>query len=269
MGTGAFEGIRGYNIPKGTCIFRLDDHIKRLFASVSVFGKSMPWSMEEVKQAVIDVAAANRCSSVYVRPLFYLGGETLHINAAESSPHLLIVSYDLTNHYNKPERLCVSKLHRISPQAAPLDKKITGYYINSFLALHEANLAGFEDALMLDDKDNIAEATHANIAFVHQDVISTPTQYSILPGITRATLIQLAQENNIPFVVRDIDVETARSAEAAFMMGTMKEITPLQQLDTTPYDSAHPMIIKCIRLYNESVRPSTTTHPEWVTAIHF
>lgn len=268
-GTGAFEGIRGYQIAHGTSIFRLEDHIKRFFSSINVFGKAHNWRIEQVIQAVKDVIAANKCQDVYISPLFYLGGESIFTDGAEASAQLLIVAYDFNKQINKPERLTISAYERISNKAVPLDKKLTGTYINSFLAMKQAELNGFDDAIFLDNHGYIAECSHANIAFIQNNTIITPTTNSILPGITRKTIMQLAQDEGITLIESDILPEQIFGAEAGFMMGTFRGITPISQVDNIPLDTAHPLIIKLIKLYEETVRGRTGKHNDWVTQIHF
>ncbi len=268
-GTGAFEGIRGYQIAHGTSIFRLDDHVKRFFSSMNAFGHGHAWSTEYVTKAIIDVVSANKCQEVYISPLFYLGGESIFIDAACTTPQLLIVAYDFSKRLNKPERLTVSTYERISNNAVPLDKKFTGTYINSMLAIRQAELNGFDDAIFLDAQGFIAESTHANIAFIQNNTIITPTTRSILPGITRKTVMQLAHDEGITLVEADILPEQVFGAEAGFMMGTLRGITPIAQVDNIPFDTAHPLIIKFIKLYEESVRGRINAYKDWVTQIHF
>lgn len=230
--SGAFEGIRLYKTRYRSAIFRLDEHITRLIFSLSAFHVESPWSNAEIKQAIIDTIKVNNLLEGYIRPIFFFGPETVQVDPRNCSLNLAIipVSLDLVPH-NNCLRLTVSSFKRISNKATFVDRKLTGNYINSVLAGQEAKLKGFDDALMLDENNNIAECPIANFFIVSQGILKTPKLGSIFGGITRDSIIELAKNLNIKVLEIDLTLSDLEVTTEAFVSGTAMGVTQVSQID--------------------------------------
>lgn len=263
-GTGAFEGIRSYATPQGTRVFRLQDHIKRFMYSISAFHHTIPWQEHELCDAVIALLRATHAGDCYIRPIFFLGDENIAINAVANKPHIAILAYAiLPSETVKSLRVCWSPWRRVAATALPLDKKLTGTYLNSLLAQTTAIEQGFDDALLLDNEGMIAEATAANVAFIEHNALYTPPAKNILPGITRDTIFKLATHEHI--TAQEISMPPARAtkAQSAFLMGTMYEITPIASLQDIQYDVQHPLVRHFIQEYRALVTGTHALAHDW------
>src|ERR1700722_10497919 len=185
-GSGAFEGIRCYATPKGTAIFRLSDHITRLLRSCASLGVPIALTAQTLEQAVIDTINANSFTNCYIRPIIFFGSESLLLSPRNCSIHCAIIALEMNKYLGtQPVTVAISKIKRMPPDSAPLHNKINGYYVNSIFAFHDAQDRGFDEALLLDQHGTIAEGSVANIFFIMDGILTTPTAEAILPGITR------------------------------------------------------------------------------------
>ncbi len=231
-----FEGERVY----GGEIFKLTEHSERLAYSAQVMGMEMPYSVDEIDLATRDTVAALGVRDGYVRPLVWRGSEMMGVSAQECRINLAIAVWPWPSYFSpearlKGLRLKTSKWRRPAPDTAPTDTKAAGLYMICTLSKHEAEAEGYDDALMLDHRGQVAEATGANIFLVKDGVIYTPTRDCFLDGITRRTVIDLARARGWVVVERAIMPAELADAEEVFLTGTAVEVAPVGQLDEYRY----------------------------------
>jgi branched-chain amino acid aminotransferase len=230
-----FEGERAY----GGTIFRLRTHTERLLASGRLLGFTIPWTADEIDAACASVLQANGLSDAYVRPLAWRGSEQLAVAAQHTRIHLAIAAWPWPNLFGaerlKGVRLGIARWKRPSPETAPTASKATGLYMIGTLAKNEAEAAGFDDALMYDWRGQVAEATGANIFFVIDGALHTPSPEGFLDGITRRTVMSLARHRQIRVVERTIMPEELATASEVILAGTAAEITPVRQIGPHHY----------------------------------
>jgi branched-chain amino acid aminotransferase len=224
-----FEGQRAY----GGKIFRLRDHSERLRRSAELIGFDIPYTAEEIDAACIQVLEANNLSDAYLRPVAWRGSESMGVNPAGTKPHLAIAAWNWGKYY-PPEkaakgiRLDIAPWRRPAPYTAPVHAKASGLYMIASLSKAHADNRGFDDALMMDYRGQVAEATGANAFFIRDGVIHTPTPDCFLNGITRQTVIELAQKRGIAVQERAIWPEELESFESFFLTGSAAEVTFVQ-----------------------------------------
>ncbi len=276
-GDGVFEGIKIYKCSDGRfAIFRLDDHLKRLFNSVSVIGLKITFTPEEIKQAVIDTAKKNIPEGDYVRPLVFVDEEN-----PESAPHsnpvrLAILMWEWEPYWG-PEAsrngisVAISKWRRFN-SVMPFRAKITGNYVNAMLAKKEAKKRGFQEALIKDENGRIVEASASNIFIVKNGKLITPSWSApILKGITRDTVIYLGRDKLGLTVVEDFfDSESVYEADEAFLTNTSGEIAPIKDLEVEPIGKLCPgpvtQILQSV-FFKLTRGEMTDYHPEWLTYV--
>tara|TARA_B100001964_G_scaffold158735_1_gene174357 strand:+ start:437 stop:1324 length:888 start_codon:yes stop_codon:yes gene_type:complete len=227
-----FEGERAY---EGE-IFRLTEHSQRLIGSATAMGFEIPYSLAEIDQACKEVLAINRIQDGYVRPVAWRGAEMMGVSAQECTIHLAIAAWPWPAYFT-PEarlqgiRLKTSTWKRPSPESAPVFAKAAGLYMICTLSKHAAEAEGFDDALMLDWRGQVAECTGANIFFGKNGVLHTPTPDCFLDGLTRRSVIDLARARGIKNVERAIMPEEMAGSDEIFVTGTAAEVTPVSQID--------------------------------------
>jgi branched-chain amino acid aminotransferase len=228
--SGVFEGERAY----GGHIFKLRAHTERLIESARILGMTMPWSVEQIDQACDDVIAANGLTDAYVRPIAWRGAEQLSVSAQHTKIHLAIATWPWPNLFGDDRmrgvRLGMARWKRPHPETAPTASKAAGLYMVGTLAKHAAEAEGFQDALMLDWRGQVSEATGANIFFVIDGALHTPTPDCFLNGITRRTVMALARARQIAVHERTILPEEMAGATEVFLTGTAAEVTPVRQI---------------------------------------
>ena len=228
--SGVFEGERAYS----GHIFKLREHTERLIASGKILGFDIPYSADEIDAACKQVLEANDLTDAYVRPIAWRGSEQLSVSAQQTRIHLAIASWAWPNLFGadrmKGVRLGMARWKRPSPETAPTASKAAGLYMIGTLSKHAAEAEGWDDALMLDWRGQVAEATGANIFFVMDGELHTPVPDCFLDGITRRTVMQLARRRQIPVVERAIMPEEMGRATEVFLAGTAAEVTPVRQI---------------------------------------
>lgn len=228
--SGVFEGERAY----GGHIFKLRAHTERLLASGRLLGFEIPFTAEQIDTACNQVVAANGLSDAYVRPIAWRGAEQLSVSAQQTKIHLAIATWAWPNLFGddrmKGVRLGMAEWRRPDPRTAPTASKATGLYMIGTLSKHAAEAAGFDDALMLDWRDQVAEATGANIFFVIDGELHTPTPDCFLDGITRRSVKALARVRQMKVVERAIMPEDMSRASEVFLAGTAAEVTPVRRI---------------------------------------
>jgi branched-chain amino acid aminotransferase len=225
-----FEGERAYS---GN-IFRLRDHSERLVNSGRLLGFDIPWTAAQIDEACIATLAANNLTEAYVRPLAWRGTEQLAVSAQQTTIHLAIAVWEWPSYFGndrmKGIRLGHAPWKRPSPETAPTASKAAGLYMIGTMSKHAAEAQGFDDALMLDWRGQVAESTGANIFFVMNGDLHTPDPDGFLDGITRRSVISLARRNQMKVVERSIMPEEMIQATEVFLTGTAAEVTPVRQI---------------------------------------
>ena len=226
-----FEGMRCY----GGTIFALSQHSQRLIDSARLLGFDLPWSAAEIDAACVATVAANGLTDCYVRPIAWRGSEQMGVAAQKTKPHLAIAAWEWGAYFGeealaKGLRLNIAQWRRPAPYTAPTRSKAAGLYMICTLSKHAAADAGYDDALMLDWRGQVAEATGANIFFLKDGVLHTPTPDCFLDGITRRTVMALARARGIEIIERAIWPEELESFEQAFLTGSAAEVTPLAEI---------------------------------------
>ncbi|MCF6288341.1 MAG: branched-chain amino acid transaminase [Proteobacteria bacterium] len=231
-GGGAFEGVRFYKTDKGPAIFRLKEHTERWIYSSEVLGMELDYNYQELFAAQVSTVKANGLEAGYIRPLSYYGYKELGVSSTGNPVEMIIANwywgkylpYDMVD-------IKVSKYKRISPATTEIDAKICGHYIGGILASIELQDTHYHEALFMDHDGNIAEGAGENFFMVKDKVIYTPSLGHILPGITRATIIEIAQFYNYKVVEQKITLEQALNADEAFFTGTAVEVTPIKSIN--------------------------------------
>jgi len=235
-GTGVFEGIRAYSVGDDVLIFRLKDHIKRMSESARMYTFELPYSEDEISNAVIDLIEKNAFHSpLYIRPIAFKGVGGISLDARATPTSVAIIAFPYEKYFgenNSGLNICVSSWRRIGEPAVPAMAKACGHYINSVLARTESAQAGFDEALFLDKDGNVSEGTGENIFLCKNGLISTPSFASdILNGITRQTVITLIHELGIPLEERTIRRSELYNCDEAFFTGTAAEVAPISAID--------------------------------------
>ncbi len=230
-GSGVFEGERAY----GGQIFKLDEHTRRLHDSAAILGFEIPYSGEEINRASQELLVRQGHEDAYVRPIAWRGSEMMGVSAQQNRINVAIAVWEWPSYF-KPEeklkgiRLDMAQYRRPDPMTAPSKSKATGLYMICTLSKHDAERKGYADAMMLDWRGRVAEATGANVFFVKDGVIHTPTPDCFLDGITRRTVIDLAKRRGYQVIERTIMPEEMAEFEQAFLTGTAAEVTPVSEI---------------------------------------
>lgn len=232
-----FEGERAY---EGN-IFKLTEHTQRLHYSASQMGFDIPWSVAQIDTACEEILVANQITDGYVRPIAWRGSEMMGVSAQENTIHLGIAAWPWPSYFSAEARnfgikLKTSLWRRPSPDTAPVHAKAAGLYMICTLSKHKAESEGYDDALMLDYRGRIAEATGANIFMLIDGKLHTPIPDCFLDGITRRTVIELAQAKGIDVVERIIMPEDLSAAQEVFLTGTAAEVTPVGKIDEYEFE---------------------------------
>jgi len=251
--SGVFEGERSYS---GN-IFKLREHTDRLIASGRILGFEIPYTAEQIDAACQEVLAANNLSDGYVRPIAWRGTEQLSVSAQQTRIHLAIACWAWPNLFGddrmKGVRLGMAKWKRPHPETAPTASKAAGLYMIGTLSKHAAEAEGFDDALMLDWRGRVSEATGANIFFVMDGAVHTPTPDCFLDGITRRTVMAIARRHQMTVVERVIELDELPRATEVFLAGTAAEVTPVREIAGTLYTPG-PITETLLRDYEALVR---------------
>lgn len=237
-GNGAIEGTKAYKTPKGYAIFRLDDHTKRLLESAKITLMDVPYTVEELNQAQIELLRANQFTgdNVYLRPIVYLGYGVMGVYHKEAPVEVSVAAWEWGAYLGeeglkKGIRLKISSFNRTSNRSNMGKAKAVGNYLNSQMAKYEAVECGYDEALLLDDEGYIAEATGASFFMIRDGEIITPPSDNALQSITQKTVIEMAENMGIKVVRRRITREEIYVADEAFLTGTAAEITPVREVD--------------------------------------
>jgi len=273
-GMGVFEGVRAYNTPQGTAIFRLQAHTDRLFDSAHIMGMKIPYSKDEVNEATRAAVRENNLESAYIRPMVFYGSEAMGLRASGLKTHLIVAAWSW-GAYMGDEALQVgikvrtSSFTRHHVNISMTRAKANGNYINSMLALQEAISGGADEAMLLDPEGYVAEGSGENIFLVKNGVIFTPEVTSCLNGITRNTILTLAAEHGLEVVEKRITRDEVYIADEAFFTGTAAEVTPIREVDGRQIGAGRrgPITEKLQTAYFDLVTGKTDAHAEWRTLV--
>lgn len=231
-GGGAFEGIRFYKTPKGPAIFRLEDHVDRLLYSAKALGMKLPYSKNEIIAAIKEVARVNKLEAGYLRPLVFYGYGKMGVNPVGAPVELIVACWPWGAYLaHDSVDIKTSRYIRVHPDSTIVDAKICGHYVNGILASLEIQGTHYHECLFLDCQGYISEGVGENFFIVKDGVIYTPKIGTILNGITRATIIELAGELNIKVVEKNLLLEEAYQADEAFFTGTAAEVTAIRSIN--------------------------------------
>ena len=233
-GYAVFEGIRSYPVNGGTKIFKAKEHYERLRNSAALMKMPFDYTTEQLTELTYEVLAKNNFTDAYVRPIV-LCSPNMSLSKGKES-YLAIECWEWTNGYlSNSMRIMTSSYCRPNSNAFHVEAKVSGHYVNSILACQEAKDHGFDEALVLDSDGHVAESSGANIFYEKEGVLYTPPKGNILPGITRATVIEICNELNIPVVETLFPVGEMHGADAGFFCGTAAEVVALESLDNIPF----------------------------------
>ncbi|MBW0145364.1 branched-chain amino acid aminotransferase [Sphingomicrobium clamense] len=226
-----FEGQRAYNGK----IFALTKHSERLVKSAAILGMKLPWSVEQIDEACKQVLEANNLTDAYMRPIAWRGSEQMGVTAAKATPHLAIAAWEWGKYFDEEKadkgiRLDIATYRRPAPHTAPVDAKAAGLYMICTISRQHAEVRGYDDALMFDWEGRVAEATGANVFFVKDGELHTPTADIFLNGITRQTVIELAKNRGINVIERRIWPEELEQFEECFLTGSAAEVTFVSEI---------------------------------------
>ena len=274
-GLGVFEGVRAYHTDdRGTCIFKLQEHTNRLFNSAKILMMKMPYDKEAINEAHKQVVRENGLPEAYLRPMCFYGSEGMGLRADQLQTHVMVAAWEWPS-YMDPEarnrgiKVRTSSYTRHHVNIAMCKAKANGQYINSLLALREAIDSGAEEALLLDNEGYVAEGSGENFFMVKNGVLYTPELTSCLEGITRATVIELAQEIGLTVREKRITRDEVYIADEAFFTGTAAEVVPIRELDSRTIGSGSrgPITEKLQAMYFDSVRGRRTENPQWLSEV--
>ncbi len=273
-GLGVFEGVRAYNTPEGTCIFRLKEHTDRLFNSAHILGMQMPFDKDTLNEAQRQVVRENGLEEGYLRPMCFYGSEGMGLRADNLKTHVMVAAWEWPS-YMDPEarnrgiKVRTSSYTRHHVNIAMCKAKANGNYINSMLALKEALECGAEEALMLDNEGYVQEGSGENVFIVRDGEILTPDLTSCLDGITRRSVFALAEEIGHPIREKRITRDEVYIADEAFFTGTAAEVVPIRELDGRTIGSGQrgPLTEKLQTMYFDTVRGKRSQNREWLTPV--
>ena len=270
-GTGVFEGMRSYPTADGPAVFRLDAHLERFYASGALYDLEIPYSRDALYAATLEVIRANRLESAYVRPIAFFDASTLSVWTKECPVTVAIAAFPTGQyHAGGPDhgvRVTVSPIRKFDNSAMPAWAKACGQYINSARAVNEAQRRGFDEAILLNSKGEIAEGSGENLFVVKNGtLITNDRDDSILMGITRASILELARDLSIPTRVAPITVDALLKADELFFSGTAVEVTPVREVDAQIIGDGKPgpLTRRLQETFNEVVRGNRPEYRRWL-----
>ncbi len=273
-GVGCFEGVRAYKTPKGTAIFRLEDHTKRLFNSAKIIGMPMPWTAEQLNEAQKEVLRVNKLEEAYLRPMVFYGSEGMGLRASGLKTHVIVAAWPWgaylgADNMERGIRIKTSSFSRHYVNSSLCRAKANANYLNSSMALMEVLRDGYDEALMLDPEGYVAEGSAENIFIITDKVISTPDVTSALDGITRRSVMQLARDFGYEVRERRITRDELYVCDEVFFTGTAAEVTPVREVDNRPVGigSRGPITAQLQKAYLDLVKGNSERYGDWLAHI--
>jgi branched-chain amino acid aminotransferase len=274
-GTGVFEGVRCYDTELGPAVFRNLDHVERLLRSAELYYMPVPYTAEQLRAATLELVARNGLRSCYIRPIIYRGYGQMGLNPLEAPVDVTIACWEWAAYLGEEGkangiRAKVSSWRRISPDSLIPHAKASGQYLNSVLAKIESLKAGYEEAILLDDHGHVCEGTGENIYIVRDGEIATPGQHnSILDGITRRSIVQIARDLGYTVVERNVARAEMYLAEEIFMSGTAAELVPVVEVDDHKIGEGRPGEITSVlqAAFDDAIHGRSERYREWLDVV--
>ncbi len=274
-GTGIFEGIRCFSTPKGPAIFRLTEHLSRMFESAKIYLMKMPYTPNEVEEAVKATVSANKLGECYIRPLAYYSYGEMGLNPLPNKVSLGIASWRWDSYLGEKAekegvKCQVSSWRRVDSSTMPPQAKSTANYANASLAKIEALKAGYDESIMLNTQGMVSEASAENVFRVKDGIVSTPpASAGVLRGITRDTIIRVVPEIGMEFRRTDISREELYTSDELFLTGTAAGVTPVQEVDGRKIGSGNWPITQRLReAYLDIVHGENQKYSKWLTPVN-
>lgn len=271
-GLGMFEGIRCYKTEKGSAIFRLDEHVNRLFASSHIFNIEIPFSKKEIRDAIIKTVTINKLRECYIRPLVYIGYGAMGLYPKGNPINVAIAAWPWGAYLGdegieKGIRIQVSSFTRHHVNSSMTKAKVCGYYVNSQIAKKDAITNGYDEAVLLDPEGYVSEGSGENIFIVRNGKIKTTPLTTILEGITRDSIMQIARDNKMPVVEERFTRDEIYIADEAFFTGTAAEVTPISEIDNRKIGtgSRGKITKKLQAIYFDAVKGKNKKYESWLT----
>lgn len=274
-GSGVFEGIRCYETTRGPAVFCLHEHLKRLFASASIFNMKLPYSLGQIEKAVVETIRKNQFTRCYIRPIAYYGSHTLTLHPRQSPVDVAILAWPWETYIGASElehgaRVTISSRTKYHSKMIPTTAKTCGPYVNSILGIQEAVAKGYHEAILLDIHGKIAEGTGENLFIIHKNtVITNDEKSSILLGITRNSVLQIAEDLGYPVKIRALSVKDLLKANEAFFTGTAAEVTPIREVDGNKIGTGKrgPITQKIQELFFSITKGEAPAYKKWLSFI--
>jgi len=269
-GTGAFEGIRMYETAKGPAIFHLRKHMERLEFSGAGLDMKLPYSVDQLCAAAVELVKANELKSCYIRPIIFYGFGEVRVLPTNCPIEVAMAAWPWGAYLgDEPARVIIVKTQRVHPKTTVPGAKLTGNYINSMLSVREAVQKGYTEGMQLDAEGNIAEGSGENFFIVNGKTIATPALGSILPGITRWSVLTLAKDLGYMVEERAITPAEAFAADECFFTGTAAEVTPIASIDDKPMKSPFgPVTKQILEEFKKITRGENPKYLEWLTFVN-
>ena len=273
-GMGVFEGVRAYETAEGPAIFRLQEHTKRLFNSAKILGMKLPYTQDEINQAHIDVVKANNLHSCYFRPMAYYGAAKLGVAPQADDVQVILAAWPWGAYLGEEGmkrgiRVRVSSFTRHHPNIHMIKAKANGNYLNSILANTEATRDGYDEAILLDAQGYVAEGSGENIFVVNEGRLYTPALDVALDGITRKSVIAIAEEMGLPVIEKRITRDELYAADEVFFTGTAAEVTPIREIDNREIGIGErgPITTEIQQRYFDIVQGKNPAYRHWLTYV--
>ena len=273
-GMGVFEGVRAYETAEGPAIFRLQEHTKRPFNSAKILGMKLPYTQDEINQAHIDVVKANNLHSCYFRPMAYYGAAKLGVAPQADDVQVILAAWPWGAYLGEEGmkrgiRVRVSSFTRHHPNIHMIKAKANGNYLNSILANTEATRDGYDEAILLDAQGYVAEGSGENIFVVNEGRLYTPALDVALDGITRKSVIAIAEEMGLPVIEKRITRDELYAADEVFFTGTAAEVTPIREIDNREIGIGErgPITTEIQQRYFDIVEGKNPAYRHWLTYV--
>src|SRR3989344_557710 len=268
-GSSVFEGIHSYKTDEGTAVFRLDEHIDRLFNSANALSMKLNFTKEQVKDAIKHLIKRNCLSDAYIRPLAYYAYGNVGVFPKDIPNNIAIVTIPWGNYYSKDLSIATSSYKRYSEKSTVFGTKISGNYANSIMAMFEARKKGYDEALMLDEKGYVAEGPAENIFIVKNSCLITPNSRSALHGITRNSLLEISKDMGIRAYERKVRLNEVENADEVFFCGTATEVAPVVEVNNKKIrdGKAGEITLRIKNKYMNIVRGNDGKYIKWVTFV--
>lgn len=273
-GLAAFEGLRCYKGKSGSAIFKLQEHVDRLFESAHIGMMTIPYEKKQVAEAIVETVRVNKLDACYIRPLVYIGYGAMGVYPGDNPIKLAIAAWKWGSYLGDDAlangmRACVSSFTRHHVNVSMTRGKISGYYVNSILAKREAKADGYDEAILLDPEGYVSEGTGENIFIVRKGRIKTTPLTSILEGITRNAVIDLAREQGVVVVEERFTRDEMYIADEVFVTGTAAELTPVREIDNRRIGTGKPgpITLALQKRFFSIVRGEDAMHESWLTRI--